>query len=424
MDNKNKHVFPIGFWHVNPATDVGMQIVDDWADIGCTLTLTGWYNAARESKEDFLKILDGCLEKDIRVIVCDLRLIFNKFNNVNYEEDMRQSLTDFGNHPAVFGFYLGDEPQESQMEDAVGAVKLLRKLCPDKEPFINLLPYVPGAQKDADGSGLVFSAQDNYKQHLLDFVRKSGVKILSYDCYMQMCESAPGVLEDGALDAYYENLRIFWEVAAETGVELWFTALAVGHGMYRCPTQDDFRWQINTAVAHGVKGLFYWYLYADSYNFNYRLHPVDMLYERTDTFRWVSAENRIFQKVYGSVFCELTLEKVYHVGKVYGGFPRLFSNSGEFIKSVWLKREDNSLIISRFRRESDPGRVYYALVNNDQRNPQWAKFKFSRNAKVFEVRSGGSYLNLIPKKTLNRDDELHYWFSPGQMWVISVEENK
>lgn len=118
--------------------------------------------------------------------------------------------------------------------------------------------------------------QTDYKQYLLDFVRRSGIGILSYDCYFQL-EELHGQLTDRALETYFRNLRIFQEVAAETGIELWYTTLAVGHMMYRCPTEDDIRWEINTAVAHGVQALFYWFLYSGFYNANYRVAP----YQRT-----------------------------------------------------------------------------------------------------------------------------------------------
>ena len=406
--------FPIGFWNIIPATQLGPEAIQDWADFGTTLTMTGQFGAGQD-KQKLLRILDECHAHGIRMIVQDNRIVYNQLHSGHYEEDLREVTESFAGHPAVYAFHLGDEPDAAQTEDAIESVRILKRICPETKAYLNLLPWYSDQYGGVEARVAI---QTDYKQYLIDFIQKSGIEILSYDCYFQL-EELHGKLTERALETYFKNLRIFKEAAEETGVALWYTTLAVGHMMYRCPTEDDFRWEINTAVAHGVQSLFYWFLYTGFYNANYRVAPINELYERTETFQWASTENRLFQDVFGRLFCELSLVKAYHTKEAYGGFPLLTESSDEYIKSVEATN-GIPMIVSRFSREGDPDHVYYALVCNSQREPASVYFAFHEPVEVFEVRSTGGKITLTPR-AFEENGRYHYWFAPGQMWVVAVK---
>ena len=407
--------FPIGFWNILTATCLGKEAVDDWVDFGTTLTTSGKYFPGQD-KAKFIEILDNCHEKGIQILVEDARANYLEVGNGHYEEDARQVIEDFAWHPAVYGFHLGDEPDGDQTDQAIEAIRVYKRICPEKKQYLNLLPWYSDQYGGVEARVAI---QTDYKQYLLDFVRKSGTEIISYDCYFQL-EELHGKLTERALETYFKNLRIFQEVAAETSVELWYTTLAVGHMMYRCPTEDDIRWEINTAIAHGVQALFYWFLYSGFYNANYRVAPINELFERTETFNWVSTENRLFQDVFGKLFTELTLDKAYHAGQSYGGFPLLDESSDENIKKVYATN-GVPLIVSRFNRESDPEHIYYAIVCNSQREPALVYIDFQKPMEVFEVRSNNSNVTLSPRGKL---EQIYYWYGPGQMWVIALNNEQ
>ena len=414
----NHEKFPIGFWNIISATQLGPEAVQDWVDFGTTLTMTGAYGEGQD-KNRVLQILDECHAQGIRMIVQDNRIVYNHLHNGQYEADLRRVIDDFAGHPAVYGFHLGDEPMAGQKEDAIEAVRLFKRLCPDKKAYLNLLPWYSDAE---GGIEVRVAIQTDYKSYLIDFIQRSGADILSYDCYFQL-EELHGKPTERAMETYFKNLRIFEEAAAETGAELWYTTLAVGHMMYRCPTQDDIRWEISTAVAHGVKSLFYWFLYSGFYNANYRAAPINELFERTQTFDWISTENRLFQDVFGKLFCELSFEKAYHVGEAFGGFSLFEEGNCEAIQRVQVLNNGVPMIVSRFRRDNDPDRIYYALVCNSQREPASVYFHFDKSAAVEEVRSSGGEIAFYPRE-LDEENRIHYWFGPGQMWVISVKKQK
>lgn len=425
----DKKVFPIGFWNTAPATKFGVDGVKDWYDFGATLTMTGFYELDAD-KEKMIAILDECYENNIKILFVDRRIDFRNFRHPDFTKHFERDINDFGSHPAVYGFYLGDEPSGDQIEDAIELVRLFKEKCPDKEPFINLLPWVPWSVKD--DPLLLAESNANYKDKLVDFVKRSGIKILCFDCYFQLQGRKP---VEKWVDVYFRNLQIYKQAAIESGAELWFTTLSTGHGGYRCPTQDEFRWEINTAVAHGVEGLLYWFMYAEPYNFNYRCHPINQFNERTDTFRWLSTENRIFQMTFGTLFTELTFDKVYHVHKAYGGTSLLEDVGDEYVAEVKTYDEDNEhtpAILSRFEREGEPDKYYYALVNNSTEKNVYAYVKFKTDVDYYQVCSSWDKVQAVPNPEKwrkvplsgpvkkNTEESIKFCCSPGQMWVFAV----
>ena len=82
---------------------------------------------------------------------------------------------------------------------------------------------------------------------------------------------------------YFGCLKMFADAARRHGLPLWITPLAVGHFRYRCPTEDLFRWQVNTAAAHGMTGFVWFFFYMRDPHDNYRVPPIDEHWERVET---------------------------------------------------------------------------------------------------------------------------------------------
>jgi hypothetical protein len=84
------------------------------------------------------------------------------------------------------------------------------------------------------------------------------------------------------------------EMAKRAGVPFWTTILSVGHYNYRCPSEDDIRWQFNSAIAYGAQGILYFFFYMRDPNDNYRLAPVDEFWDRTPLFDSLKRTNKGF----------------------------------------------------------------------------------------------------------------------------------
>ena len=60
--------------------------------------------------------------------------------------------------------------------------------------------------------------------------------------------------------------------------------------------------RFHTAVASGMKGILWFFVYMRTPVSNYRLAPIDEFGERTETYTWMSRVNRHFQHQFGDFF--------------------------------------------------------------------------------------------------------------------------
>jgi len=404
--------FPLGFWNY---THVGQQpatSVRDWQAAGMTLTLGPEYGPDSLEIEGMRAILDAAAQAGIRVILCDSRTRWRTLvesGEKQYRDGIRAALRQFGGHPATFGFHVGDEPGAADFESACKAMRILKEMAPNLSPFLNLLPWHPGVE------GVVGFA--SWSAYLDAYVASARPDFLCYDCYSQMNPGPVG------LDMYFRNLREYREAAVRAGIPFWTTLLSVGHFRYRCPTENDFRWQLNTALAHGAQGILYFFFYMRAPHDNYRVSPIDEHGERTETFAWLSRVNRTFLKTHAERMRHLLLRTVGHVGTAQGGWP-LFDGAG--LVSRATTANGTPLIVSEFKHTN--GADYVMVVNNSQTESDQATVWFrGRKPSVYRV----GWMNV--ETPADRGDgwqaargedfvTVRPWLAPGQMELYRLAQ--
>ena len=374
-----KKQFVTSFWNYTSAGAVdAVSCVDDWAEMGMNLPMTCWCEAGDE--EYVLKNLDAAAKKGMKVIVCDRRTLWYELPDIGEEEYRKRveaAVKTYASHPAFYAFHVGDEPAKEHWEAMLQAVKIVKEYA---RPFINFLPFF---EED-----FVKNLQTNhagYADMLVDAVKQTGLEQLCYDCYFQMFENAS---EDG-IEYYFHNLNRYRECSLRAGVDFWTTLLSVGHMSYRVPTEDDIRWQISTACAHGAKGISWFYIYGRLLEYNYRQSPFDQYYQKTDTYGRIARQMKLFNDHFADRLANSQLIEVFHAGKTYGGTP-LYTPAcieGLEFKRVWAR----PMIVSRFV-DSD-GKEFLLFVNNSQTNIE---------------RIEGEY----------KGTKIFHWFAPGQMIII------
>jgi hypothetical protein len=370
---KDMDRFPIGIWNYVPADRQDASAVKDWADAGITVAQGPSFDPELHDKRQMLGILDEAGERGIKVIVCDKRSDWHSLDQgeAGYRAGFQQALRDFGKHPAVFGFKVGDEPgvreRPKEYLECCAAYRIQKEMAPELSPFANLLPWHPGVE--------ALTEYLDWQRYLDAYVRDAHADFLCFDNYSQL---KPG--EEG-WEQYFRNLREYGEAARRNRIPFWTTLLSVGHFRYRCPREDDFRWQLNTAVAHGAQGVLWFFFYMQKPLDNYRVAPIDEHWERTETYEWLSRVDRTFLKWHADVVRKLSLRKVMHVGKSWGGVP-LFAPD-ELVASA-RSTYGNSLIVSELR---DPaGRDYVMVVNNSPFESDQAELVLTgRRPEVYRV---------------------------------------
>lgn len=407
MKNPNLERFPLGFWATLDAGKAPATQPEEWAEMGMSLTMGHQYIHGQTDRAHFAKMLDCALENGLRIILCDSRADahnIKKLGEEGFARLLQAVVDDWGSHPAVWGVHLGDEPGAEDYSDFILAIRTLRRLAPQLQPYANLLPWFPGAEERAGA--------DNWPDYLDRFVRDSGMAFLSYDCYSQM-RSDPE-----ALPVYFRNLKLYGDAARRNDIPFWTILLCVPHFTYRNPSLDDYRWQFNTALASGARGISWFYLYQqDIWYCNYRNAPVNQLGRKTQGYYDISDVQNIFRRTLGPVMERLQLTKVYHIGQAYGGFE-LFGGDDE----VEYGDDSKKMIMSYFRDEADPSWRYIMLVNNSfQEDVHYTLRLRGRDVRAQELvrddiwrpMEGSLHDDGVVERT-ETGLRLPHWYAPGQ----------
>ena len=286
--------FPIGFWGTYPYAIEGMDEtqITDMAECGITLTMSPWIAQGKEKAA--LRALDLCEKHGIALILQDRRSHWTHIRQGagEYRANMRQAYEDFGKHPACFGFFLGDEPREADMDLCTEAYRIALEEGPGLVPYLNQYP--------------------GYADKCRKFVRESGCRLLSYDRYDQM---NPNDLGEG----FIRDLTTYKKLADEVDVPLLSIMLSTGHFRYRVPSEDDLRWQVGCALACGADAIFWYTYYTPIRSNNYRGGPISEFGDKTPTYYAMKNVHRRFLRDHAELFCSRKHLGVYAFGRSCAG---------------------------------------------------------------------------------------------------------
>jgi hypothetical protein len=384
--------FKISFWNYEKMGVIeAKKAVADWKDAGFNLAMTFEYRAERDNPADMVELLDECQKKGIMAIVCDRRTRYQQYMEVGEEtfrEGVKKVVAEFGAHPAVYGFHVGDEPNGEAWESAISAFKIVREEANGKKGFINMF----SSWITPECPSVIGTPLEEYEDKVVDFVKRSGADIVSFDCYSQCMYTDT----DFEQDEFLRNLHMFANAAKRTGAELFVSLLSVGHWNYRVPNEDDIRWQISMSVAHGVTGMFWFYFYQRLIEENYRGGPINLFGERTPMFNMISYENRLFLEFYAKRLEGYEVDDVSYFRKTYGGYPR-FTGAHE-LKVIETRVNNESVCVTRW--VNNEGKVKFTVVNVGREKPTRIRVEFEGELAC-------------------RNDS--YWLAPGQMLIFDEE---
>src|SRR5262249_30155558 len=157
-----------------------------------------------------------------------------------WEDRLAEAIADYGDHPALCGYFLVDEPNAARFDDLAKVVEHLRVADPGRMPYINLLPDF--APSDVLGT-------PTYREHVEEFVATVRPPLISFDYY-------PFKI-DADRETFFDNLTLVRSVAQANGVPFLLIVQAMPHGRYRDPTAAEIAWQVHHALAFGARGISY-----------------------------------------------------------------------------------------------------------------------------------------------------------------------
>jgi hypothetical protein len=142
--------FPVMAWNHVPSDAATFRKMRE-----CGLTVAGFVSPAE---------LDLCQAAGLKAIVSDARASRYDWRNVDEavaRRNIASLVAETGQHPAVYGYYLRDEPGAELFPGLATVSALVRELAPGKWPYINLHPNYANAQQ---------LGTPTYEEHLQRFI--------------------------------------------------------------------------------------------------------------------------------------------------------------------------------------------------------------------------------------------------------------
>ena len=357
MAKWNQDRFEIGAWRPPPAQFTTDEVYAQMAAAGFTL-LTG---AGQETPDKGMAYLDLCKRHGIKVLIRDPRMPLDL--QVPFEPSgLDAMIADYANHPALYGWFIKDEPS-GENYPRLGEIQAhLQKKDPSHLPYINLFPVYGGPTQ------LAFEDYDGYVE---GFAKTVKPLMISFDHYM--------FLRDGSVRAdFFRNLEITRREALKAGIPLWVIIQALQDATrYRPPTLNQMYWQVNCSLAYGAKSIWYYpYWSSGDPAKPEEWHYLGVVLPDGKPGPQYAAAKEINPKLkaLGPLLMSLKSVSVMHLGDVPLGAKPF--KADDLIKTA----SGDQIIIGRFEDRS--GKPYLMLVNRDFDKP--GKVTLTLNASKVE----------------------------------------
>ena len=303
------------------------------------------------------KILDLCKRTGMRAIIADRRLLAKQPNDDDFTKNLDAVIADYASHPALFGYFLTDEPNASAFPLLGAVTQYLLKKDPKHVPYVNLFPNYASEQQ---------LGTTTYEEHVKQFIEVVKPPLVSYDHY--------ALVGDTERDVWWDNLEVVRRQCLAHDVPFVVIILSLPHGPYRDPTEGDLRWQAYSSLAYGAKGILYFTYWTPSPGDPLGYHGGIISYDgkRLGKYDMVKRVNAELAKL-GGVLTGLKSTAVYR--------------SNDARPNALIKTKGEDLVIGEFADAAK--RKYVMIVNRSPRKSSDALFTVPRALEVVEVLQAG-----------------------------------
>ncbi len=348
------------------------------------------------NKEDNLRLLDIASKIGLRCIIADPRLTWDLPGKQDWQGILNEVIKDYSSHPALYGYFLMDEPNASHFPFLGKLVSYIKEKDPKHIAYINLFPdYATPEQLGTP----------TYREHIQQFIKVVKPQILSYDYYT--------FLQGWDRETFFENLRIVREESNKAGIPFMVIIQLLTHGPYRDLSKGEIAWQVYNCLAYGAKGISY---------FTYWTPPDDPVWhprngiitwegERTAHYEEVKEVNKEV-KILGNFLNNLKSIGAYHIGVIPRGGKPL--PQGVPISNI----EGGDATLGFFQ---DASGIYYCLlVNMDYKNSREFKV-YLKNIKIqtFDTETGKWVFHKLYKEK-GRDYYFKVSLPPGGAVLLKL----
>lgn len=260
-------------------------------------------------------------------------------DDAEIERRVTALVSQVGGHPALFGYYLRDEPGANAFPGLGKWKAAFQKADPERLAYINLFPnYASPAQMNVP----------TYEEYVESYIAIAHPAFVSYDHY--------ALMDDGSLrDGYFRNLEAVRTAALRHSLPFWNIVLSNAHFNYAEPSPAGFRFQLYTTLAYGGRGISYFTYFTPDVG-NYRLGPIDQFGNKTPTWDMLRNVNLQLHKL-GPVYLTLKSVNVFHHPNVPEGCSGM--DTSRFVASL----SGTDLLLGEF--EDTGANPFVMVVNKD-----------------------------------------------------------
>ncbi|MGN1345666.1 MAG: hypothetical protein ACI4V1_02700, partial [Eubacteriales bacterium] len=396
--------FPISMWNYRTIAESSPDEVMLWAECGLTHPMTPRTIYGQDAMAVLLPYLDRAEKSGLRLIANIGGLEYNHLIQLGadaYEKRFRE-VCDVLRHPALYGFFIGDEPGDARaFEACVQCIEIQKKVAAEQTPYVNFHTNMNASDPEILGGR-------TFREWLRYFRETTGCGIFGYGNYDHM-------VNENGFHSYFRELREMIGAAEQAGIDCWNTQLSSAHYHFRIPNEYDMMWQLTTAAACGSRGVTWFRFYDRPAGPNYHGSPVDEYGNKTETYYRMLRANRRFNDQYGRILMELHRKNTFMTGKSYGGYPLFEKGMHPVITDV----SGTGQAIVSFFEDSDRNE-YLCVVNSSMENPEVFRPEFDRkNFRLLELTCNGANVSEYTAGT-TADHWDGQWLYPGQMCLYRI----
>ena len=373
------------FWNYLPCGTLDKSIVHKWKDINCNLFMSFRYLENKSNKQDMIDLLDEAQKVGVKVIINDERCEYLRLNKMTKEEfvkGVKESIKDFGSHPATFGFYGGDEPFSDQEENFAFTMKLLKELSPKQMHYGNLLPYWSHLLAEPDEN---YREDEFYYNKINKIIKNGDLDILAFDQYTQLYNESKDQKE--GINLFFKGMYHFSKIAKDNHIPLYVSLLSIGHYSYREPSEMDIRWQINASAMFGAKGIVWFYFHQHAKDYGFFNPP--FLGERayiTPLYGMIQRQQYIFQERYEEIFNKTEIDDICHRGNVDIG--QEYVPDKKKVERFDIKYKELQTLVSKAHYIDNPNKEVLFIFNAEQ--------KLSNVYSIYFANGSACHFDLMP----------------------------
>jgi len=318
----------------------------------------------------YVSDLDVAQAAGLKVLVTDPRVTRGDWKTVTEaqaEKDFLSLLKEINDHPAVAGFFIGDEPGADCFNGIAIVYKLIAKHAPGKMAVLGLLPNY--------ADPVTQCKTPDYETYVRSFVDICKPPMFGYDHYAL----TPKALYPN--DAYWQNLEIFRKIGLEKNIPFFVWIQAGTFLNLREMSAADIRFAIYTVLAYGAKGIGEFPFLSTQVS-DYHSEPIDGFGQPSPFFYNFQHANEKLQRL-GPELLRLRSDAVYHYTSAGVPAGSRTLAEGDFVKAIKPNTKEYRLLVSEFTH-MDSGERYVMVVNCDLKQQVNVTLEFAKAPKAVD----------------------------------------